>query len=136
MNKDLMLKKDDRVYCLGKNDDIWNFVINDSDGKTIKEFECLRGMRITKIERPKYETIYEVKEILAEKEKEYLSNVIRPFRDRVEYIVKCEYFDVKRNWININLTKNEDISLPFFYKNTMYKGMEIDKEYTLEELGL
>lgn len=27
-------------------------------------------------------------------------------------------------------------SLPWFRKGTMYKGMETDKEYTLEELGL
>lgn len=27
-------------------------------------------------------------------------------------------------------------SLPFFEKGTMYKGMETDKRYTLEELGL
>ena len=34
-------------------------------------------------------TIYKREEpILDDKEKEYLGNVIRPFRDRVEYIVK------------------------------------------------
>lgn len=28
------------------------------------------------------------------------------------------------------------IILPFFKKNTMYKGMKANKEYTLKELGL
>ena len=27
-------------------------------------------------------------------------------------------------------------TLPYFKKGTMYKGMEVDKEYSLEELGL
>lgn len=135
MNKDLILKKDDRVYCLGKDDDLWNFVINDSAGKTIKEFEGLRGMKTTKVERPKYETIYEVKEILDEKEKEYLNAVIKPFRSNVRYIRKCE-----SGWLNeefiIIVLKKEAISLPCFKKGTMYKRMTTYKEYTIEELNL
>ena len=63
------------------------------------------------------------KEILDEKEKEYLSAVIRPFKDRIEFIAKRKMFD-------------EAISLPYFKKGTMYKGMELYKEYTLKELGL
>ena len=31
---------------------------------------------------------------------------------------------------------DEAISLPYFKKGTMYKGMELYKEYTLKELGL
>ena len=31
---------------------------------------------------------------------------------------------------------SEGIDLPSFWKETMYKGMELNKEYTLEELGL
>lgn len=76
------------------------------------------------------------KEILDEEEKEYLSAVIRPFKDRVDYIAKqgCE-----KEYIKIEL-KNENywewFSLPYFEKDTMYKGMELDKKYTLKELGL
>ena len=72
------------------------------------------------------------KEILDEKEKEYLSAVIRPFRDRVNYIAKRRMFD---DSICIGLN-DEAISLPFFKKGTMYKGMELYKKYTLKELGL
>lgn len=74
------------------------------------------------------------KEILDDKEKEYLSNVIKPFRDKVEYIVK--FGCLPEEYISICLPKCEVIDLPCFKKGTMYKGMEIDKEYTLEELGL
>ena len=35
------------------------------------------------------------------------------------------------------MKSNEIISLPFFKKSSgMYKGMELNKKYTLEELGL
>lgn len=72
------------------------------------------------------------KEILDEKEKEYLSAVIRPFKDRIEFIAKRKMFD---DYICIGLN-DEAISLPYFKKGTMYKGMELYKEYTLKELGL
>lgn len=72
------------------------------------------------------------KEILDEKEKEYLSAVIRPFKDRIKFIAKRKMFD---DYICICLN-DEAISLPYFKKGTMYKGMELYKEYTLKELGL
>ena len=80
-----------------------------------------------------YEIVKIPKPILDEAEKRYLSNVIKPFRDRVKYIVKFD--DFGQEFIYINL-ENEEISLPYFEPNTMYKGMELDKEYTLEDLGL
>lgn len=74
------------------------------------------------------------KEILDDKEREYLSNVIRPFRDKVEYIIKFDL--LPEEYISICLPEHETIDLPCFKRGTMYKGMEIEKEYTLEELGL
>lgn len=71
-------------------------------------------------------------EILDEEEKEYLSAVIRPFKDRIEFISKSRMFD---DYICIGLN-DEAISLPYFKKGTMYKGMELYKKYTLKELGL
>ena len=72
-------------------------------------------------------------EILDEEEKEYLRVVIKPFRDRVKYIMKNTYYE--KEFIDIGVNK-ERIGLPCFKGNTMYKGMEKYKEYTLEELGL
>lgn len=77
--------------------------------------------------------------ILNEKEKEYLSAVIRPFRDRVKNIMK--HFSGNYEFICIFLKHiekdfNEDICLPYFKTNTMYKEMIPNKKYTLEELGL
>ena len=83
------------------------------------------------------------KPILTEKEREYLSAVIKPFRDRKVVIKKYEYpqNEYKNECIRISVeyydkTGGETVSLPIFKKGTMYKGMELYEVYTLEELGL
>lgn len=80
-------------------------------------------------------------DILSEKEKEYLKSIIKPFKDRVEYIEKKSigtlYFiaiAIKSIAIDCSI---ETIYLPYFEpKSKMYEGMELNKEYTLKELGL
>lgn len=87
--------------------------------------------------------------ILDDVEKEYLSNIIKPFRNRVIYIAKSETVKTYDNpnpkiyeCIYImykDSTKKRNphyMGFPHFEKGAMYKGMEIDKGYTLEELGL
>lgn len=75
----------------------------------------------------------EKEEILDDIEKEYLRAVIKPFRDRVMYIVKYDYYE--KEYIKIGV-KGEPMAFPYFKKGTMYKGLKQSKEYTLEELGL
>ena len=73
--------------------------------------------------------------ILDEVEKRYLRGVIRPFRNMVAFIKKtcnCVGFQ----WIEIAVKGNKTIVLPGFRNDEMYKGMKLEKEYTLEELGL
>ena len=80
-------------------------------------------------------------DILNEEEKKYLRAVIKPFRNRVIYISK--YFYVLDNAYSIEIFiksamgifRSENIKLPLF-QNEMYKGMENNKSYTLEELDL
>ena len=95
---------------------------------------------IAEVKRPtKYETIYKREEpILDDKEKEYLGNVIRPFRNRVICVVKTNLFrgecisiKVYNDFADINF-----IEFPYFKNGVMYKNMKADKSYTLEELGL
>lgn len=78
--------------------------------------------------------------ILDEVEKEYLSGIIKPWKEKVKFIAKYKTYDGNHEFININyLDTNislENVSLPSFKPNTMYRGMELDKEYTLKELGL
>lgn len=82
----------------------------------------------------------EAPDILDKVEKEYLSNVIKPFKHRVISIEKLGCINNKY-FIGIKINSKlvdygeEYLSLPFF-QNKMYQGMEPDKEYTLAELGL
>ena len=75
--------------------------------------------------------------ILTDKEKDYLSAVIKPFRKRIEYIEKTDnYYVDGKQFLSIGLVTDDHCYLPFFKKGTMYKGMEANECYTLEELGL
>lgn len=86
----------------------------------------------------------EVKDILDPEEKEYLGNIIKPFKSRVTSIAKryanhCgskgQYIEIKIK--NIRYTFSKDlIHLSEFKQKTMYKNMKINKQYTLKELGL
>ena len=82
-----------------------------------------------------WEVYEEQRPILDTEEKAYLEAVLRPFKDRVKNIRKAE--DVYGSeFIIINLKGEVGMVFPFFTKDTMYKGMEIRKDYTLKELGL
>lgn len=74
--------------------------------------------------------------ILDDIERKYLSAVIKPFRKRIKSIKKVDY-PSNSAFISIAMDKCEYIFLPVFELNSgMYQRMEINKEYTLEELGL
>ena len=81
------------------------------------------------------------KPVLDEKEKEYLSSVIKPFRDKVISIANYYEESIDNNFIEIEVKQNychenQYVSLPYFKKGTMYKGMKVGREYTLDQLGL
>lgn len=59
--------------------------------------------------------------------------MLRPFKDRVMSIEKNQ--NKYGQWIFVNV-KEDYFCLPYFEDGTMYKGMKLDKAYTLEELGL
>lgn len=90
-------------------------------------------------EREKW-LISEYKEpILTEEEKEYLSAVVKPFRKFVVYIEKIKYIDgwEKIIFYSLNLKSWECMTnLPPFQSGTRFKGMKLNKQYKLEELGL
>lgn len=76
----------------------------------------------------------ENKPILDDVEREYLKNVIKPFKNKVNGIRKGS--SGGGEFIHIGIIDEMGIFLPNFKKNTMYKGMEAGKEYTLKELSL
>lgn len=106
-------------------------------GKIVKEYRCLDVEASKKFfEWLEEDDGKECKPtILTEKEKAYLSVVIKPFIEKVEYVYKiCSEIE-KREYLEISL-ENGVISFPYFEKGKMYKGMVINTLYKLEELGL
>ena len=105
-------------------------------GRIIKEYSCLD----VEVSKKFFEWLEEDdgKEckptILTEKEKAYLSAVVKPFKGKVKTVEKVS-FGGEEEYLKI-LFEMDLMLLPFFAKGTMYKGMEANKVYTLKELGL
>ena len=79
--------------------------------------------------------------VLDPAEKRYLTNIIKPFRNKVIYIIKRDGDVGECITIHLNryTGKNRcaDVAiLPEFEKGTMYKGMKVNREYTLEQLEI
>ena len=81
--------------------------------------------------------------ILTEKEKKYLSNVIRPFKERVISITKetsnsGDYYYIAIRYKSIDSEMDfEDTLLSLFPKKAdKYRNIEANCPYKLEELGL
>ena len=88
----------------------------------------------------KYQLVKLPKSILDDVEKEYLGNIIKPFRNRILYIAKSETvktYDIPNPKIYECIyimykdsTKKRNpyyMGFPHFEKGTMYKGMELIK---------
>lgn len=78
--------------------------------------------------------------VLTEKEKNYLSSVIAPFRDDIEWISKeeCSYPDpsVADEYIQFAFSWCNNTKMPTFIHGKYYKGMIPGVKYTLDDLGL
>lgn len=106
-------------------------------GKCTKEYrEFCEGFNCTGCkERFLKWLLEECKEsVLDDAERKYLSDVIKPFGHRVSHIVKR--LNGSGYYIAIILNNFDVMNLPYFTRNTMYKGMTVGREYKLKELGL
>ena len=74
--------------------------------------------------------------VLDDVEREFLSATIKPFRKKIAYIVKDQDFDDGKQCIRIILQNGDGMHFPYLDDDAMYKGMEVNKEYSLEELDL
>ena len=86
-----------------------------------------------------YKVVKIPKPVLDDVEKKYLSYVIKPFRNSVKYFYKftCANGDYEAIVAKIEAYGYCDsLNFPKFKKGSMYTGMELIKEYSLEELGL
>lgn len=83
--------------------------------------------------------IYDPK-ILDGVERKYLEAVLKPFRDEVDYVVKFDEYRIEENahrkeYLHIQLY-DQGFFLPYFDSGKMYSGMELNKRYKLDELGI
>lgn len=78
--------------------------------------------------------------ILDDVEREYLKAVFKPFASRIKYVAKqrCEGIWVGMEYIKVLMEDPDGDStcFPTFKAGTMYKGMDPNKAYTLDELGI
>lgn len=79
-------------------------------------------------------------QILDDIEREYIRSVLKPFHDEVDYVVKYEYAIIddgscSKEYLYIKLHDGE-FTFPDFDSGKMYSGMEVDKKYKLDELGI
>ena len=117
-----------KSYLKKNNNALIEFEIKNINNE---EYKKISNMHFKKIKL----TLELEEPILDEEERKYLSGVIRPFRDRIDFIIKNN-FTTGREYLHIE-TKNGDMMDMFpFEPSTMYKGMKLNKEYTLEDLGL
>ena len=114
-----------------KNDGIY---ITDDKG------HCDKSILLDDVISGKLEIVKLSKPILTDKEKKYLSGIIEPWRDDFECIYKRPYgydeeIGCKTEYICI-ITNFSTMPFPMFKAGTKYKGLELYKKYSLEELGL
>lgn len=104
------------------------------DGIYIADTDDKRNYLLDNILFGKLEIIKLPRIILNDKERKYLSLVINPWRNRVDYIIKKNFNGEEH--IQIWFLYGECMPFPDFNEGLMYKGMEAEHEYSLEELGL
>lgn len=80
------------------------------------------------------------KPVLDDVERRYLKQVFRPFHKRIISVCKKSSNDEETEWLFLNLKPLNNLedymTFPIFEAGTMYKNMELNKNYTLEELGI
>lgn len=79
--------------------------------------------------------------VLDDAEREYLKTVLKPFRGAVKYVekVSASVFDEdnrKEEYVFVAFYDGGLFVFPNFDAGTMYTGMELNKEYSLDELGI
>lgn len=108
--------------------------------KIRKKFEAKNGVCVEKTcsecKKENIEWLLSEYKILDDAEKRYLKGVIRPFKNKVKSIAKLADMRCTEEYIYMFIEGSANAALPRFDEGTMYKGMELGRRYTLEELGL
>lgn len=84
-------------------------------------------------------------QVLDDIEREYLKEVLKPFHEKVVYVVKhgIDFKDGRhcdKEYLYIKFCERDvafpNFTFPGFNSGKMYSGMELDKKYKLNELGI
>ena len=132
------------IICIDLKTKQLSYICDDEELVSLRRCNYIIGKDYLNYLANEFLDVIKVKSILDDKEKEYLSAVIRPFKDRVlsfsklfqcAHEFKCELIKIKvQGGVDTHII--ETIYLPYFEKETMYKNMILNKEYTLKELDL
>ena len=117
-------------------------VVMDGDGSTTMPYKIFPTVK----EFVDFLNLTVEEKILDEDEKRYIKNIVRPFWKKVLYVLKERaYNDDSLEYINIVYREDnnndddlfaEHLCFPYFTTLSMYKNMEVNKKYTLEDLGI
>ena len=118
----------------------------DSDGKLVSDSgyeedlsDYLNIYSLKSITDDVWEIYEEPEAKLTDKEKEYLENFLRPFKNKVISIQKLYKDEPDCQYLYIILDSSvgvETITMPLFPDGIMYKGMFEETKYSIYGLGL
>jgi len=80
-------------------------------------------------------------QVLNDAEREYLKTVLKPFHENVAYVEKVHYYPINGDtssslaFLFIKLHDGK-LEFPNFDSRKMYLGMELNKKYKMDELGI
>lgn len=107
--------------------------LENSDFDVVKVYEDFTLQKVLWERKP---------EVLTEEEKEYLTNLIKPFRNQFRGLEKKYSEEKNSNYLVLDVVDFQDakeddsIYMPNFENGSAYRGLKTDKYYTLDELGL
>ena len=126
------------VYKYIRRSTVGELLISESENayyyKSMREFN-----HIFKDVKPGDKPICFRKPILDDIELKYLKTVFKPFASRIKSVKKrrCEMWEgTEYIQVLIKEPAGDNAQLPVFKAGTMYKGMNLNKAYTLDELGI
>lgn len=77
-----------------------------------------------------------MKELLDNVEREYIKTILKPFHNKVDFVVKFNSVFNKKEYLFISIKGGGSFLFPDFDAGKMYSGMITRNRYTLEELGI
>ena len=111
-------------------------LLDEADVNSIQKDIDNNNIEVLKIERPKYEVV-EKKELLTEKEREYLKNVINYINEysgkKISKVIFWKYTNYNEMLFYGHC---EHYVVGKIVVKERFDGLKAEKEYTLKELGL